>query len=157
MSADQLTTTQRLIAHCRTLARIFDEELPVTAIAPADYRVGGVNPYYNRTTSGLYLEFYYGYPSKVWTPGGYWTMTGSTITHAFVDKDALAAKFMARITARQTEPLQQSKWGCYGPVYAVTAIDGEPIDEPGEVIPYATHNYREIKAEWADLAEGWRS
>lgn len=150
------STTAQLIDHCRRLAAIFDEELPDTAIDAAGHRSGGVNPYYNRTASGLYVEFYYGYPSKVWTPGGYWAMTGSTVTPGGVDKDELVAKFMARVTTVLTQSMRQTRLGCYGPVHAILAIDGEPIEQPGEVTPFAKDRYCEIKTEWAALAEGWR-
>jgi hypothetical protein len=145
--------TQRLIAQCKQIAAIFDETMPNTAIDANAHRVGGINPYYNRTTSGLYLEFYYGYPSKIWTPGGYWAMTGSTVTHGGHTAEAVVAPFMARLTTRLHEPQQHSPWGCYGPVYAILAVDGEPVDEPGDVIHFAKDGYSEIKAEWADLAE----
>lgn len=151
-----IDNTARLIAQCRQLAAIFDEELPDTALDAAGHRVGGVNPYYNRTTSGLYLEFYYTYPSKIWTPGGYWAMTGSTVTPGGVDADELVGRFMRHIDTRLHEPVHHSNWGTYGPVYAILAIDGEPIDPPGEVIRFSKDGYQQMKTEWADLAEGWR-
>lgn len=147
-------STARLIEHCRHLARIFDEELPNTALDAPAHRRGGVNPYYNRTSSGLYLEFYYGFPSKIWTPGGYWSMTGST-SCLFGEVEELAARFMSRVDVRLTEAGSQSKWGYYGPVYAIVAIDGDPVEWAGAVIPYASDRYAEIKSEWAALAEGW--
>lgn len=144
------------IQWCRRIAAIFDEELPDTAIEPLAHRRGGINPYYNRTASGLYLEFYYGYPSKVWTPGGYWAMTGSTTTAPFVDKDALVQRFLQRLTTWLHEPETQTKWGSHGPVYAILEIDGEPIDEPGDVAHFSKDGYAEIKTAWADLATGWQ-
>lgn len=149
-------STARLIAHCRKIAAIFDEELPDTALGPAGHRAGGVNPYYNRTASGLYIEFYYGYPSKIWTPGGYWSMTGSTMTRPGVDPDELVRRFMRRLTTSLHSPVSHSRWGTYGPVYAVLAVEGDPVDEPGPVTRFSAEGYEEMKREWAALAEGWR-
>lgn len=148
-------TTTRLIAQCRKIAAIFDKELPDTALGPAAHRAGGINPYYNRTTSGLYLEFYYGLPSKIWTPGGYWAMTGST---SFIAGQAerLAALVMRHLDAKLHLPMRQDRNGCYGPVFAIWAIDGELVDAPGDVIRFSKLGYHEMRAEWAELAEGWR-
>lgn len=146
-----------LIAQCKRIAAIFDELLPDTALDAAGHRVGGINPYFNRTASGLYLEFYYGYPSKIWTPGGYWAMTGSTHTPGGVDKDALVEPFMRRLTTFLYEPGHQSRWGHYGPVYGLLAIDGDPVETPGVVDPHPRNiDYLGVKAQWADLAQGWR-
>jgi hypothetical protein len=146
--------TATLIRQCKQVAAIFDELLPNTALEPLAHRIGGVNPYYNRTTSGLYLEFYYGYPSKIWTPGGQWAMTGSTCTRGDLGETAegLVAPFMARLNTRLHEPQHQSRWGCHGPVYAILEIDGEPVEPPGDVIRFSTDGYSEMKTEWADLA-----
>lgn len=145
--------TGELIAYCRQIAAIFDELLPDTAFDARAHRIGGVNPYYCRTTSGLYLEFYYGYPSKLWTPGGRWSFTGSTVTYGGVRREDLVEPFMQRLATRLHEPMSQSKWGCYGPVYAILAVDGEPVEPPGEVIPFSKDGYAEMKAEWAALAD----
>lgn len=153
---ERTQSTARLIAHCRRIAAIFDEELPDTALGAAGHRAGGVNPYYNRTASGLYIEFYYGYPSKIWTPGGYWAMTGGTHTPAGVSADELAPRFMRRLTTKPHLPVSHSRWVTYGPVYAVLAVDGEPVDEPGAVTRFTADGYEEAKSEWAALAEGWR-
>lgn len=145
-----------LIAQCKQIAAIFDELLPATALNPADHRAGGINPYFNRTESGLYLEFYYGYPSKIWTPGGEWSMTGSTTTPGGVDREALVEPFMRRLTAFVYEPGHQGRWGYHGPVYGILAIDGHPVELPGVVTPHPRLvDYLDVKDEWADLAQGW--
>ncbi|OCB44003.1 hypothetical protein A5721_22345 [Mycobacterium vulneris] len=147
-----------LIRRCRDIAAIFDELLPDTAIDANAHRRGGVNPYYNRTTSGLYLEFYYGYPSKIWTPGGYWTMTGSTVTPPDTDPIELVRPFMQRLSAIEYQPLHQDRWGCYGPVYSILAIDGWSVEYPGPVAHWTRFediDYAADKADWADLATGW--
>lgn len=68
-ASDEARRVARLIQQCRAIAAIFDELLPDTAIDANAQRRGGVNPYYNRTSSGLYLEQvtrlmerWYGYP-----------------------------------------------------------------------------------------------
>ncbi|MFN3005115.1 hypothetical protein [Mycolicibacterium wolinskyi] len=146
---------RHLIARCRQIAALFDELLPDTALNASAHRAGGVNPFYDRTTSGLYLEFYYGYPSKIWTPGGRWHMTGGTWTPAGVDKDELVRPFMERLTTRPHHLPVQTRWGCYGPVYAVLAVDGISVEEPGPVARFIHSDYQREKYEWADLATGW--
>ena len=146
-----------LIAQCKRIAAIFDELLPDTALDARGHRAGGINPYFNRTASGLYLEFYYGYPSKIWTPGGYWSMTGSTCTPGGVDQDALVEPFMRRLTTFLYEPGRQSRGGPNGPVYANLAIDGDPVELPGVVDPHPRNvDGLTVRAEWAELAQGWR-
>ena len=148
---------ERLIQQCRRIAAIFDELLPNTALDAPGHRVGGVNPYYNRTESGLYLEFYYGYPSKIWTPGGYWMMTGSTSTPGGVTAAELVEPFMVRLTTDPHHPMSQSLHGCYGPVYKILQIEGEDVEEPGPVQRFhKSTDYLETKSAWAALAEGWR-
>jgi hypothetical protein len=141
--------TARLIRQCKKIAALFDELLPDTAIDSHGHRAGGVNPLYRRTASGLYLEFYYGYPSKIWTPGGRWSMTGSTITRPYVNKEDLVAPFMARLTTRLYESERHDRWRSYGPVYAILAIDGDPVEEPG---PVDHLDYSAVKEQWDDLS-----
>jgi hypothetical protein len=148
-----------LIRQCRHIAEMFDELLPETAIEARAHRRSGVNPYGKRTSSGLYLEFYYTYPSRLWTPGGQWHMTGSTVTRPNVDPRKLIDPFMARLGTTLHEHQRQDKHGCYGPVYAIHGVDGGRVEPPGTVDTSFNHlsedEYRELKLAWAPLAEGW--
>lgn len=147
----------KLIAQCRRIAAIFDELLPDTALNSHGHRIGGVNPYYSRTTTGLYLEFYYGYPSKLWTPGGRWNFVGSTHTPAYVNKDDLVEPFMCHLTTELHRPMTQDKWGCYGPIYAIHQVEGDDVEPPGVVAAFSRDGYEDMKRDWAALAEWERA
>lgn len=142
-----------LIAHCLHIAEIFDEELAGVALDPEAYRRGGVNGFYQRTTSGLYLEFSYGTPNKIWTPWGYWLFVGSTGYNSTDEQlRAQLASFMARLSVELHSPLQSGKFGEYGPVYKVLAVDGAQLPPPGDVLPNATlDEHHTAQAEWARL------
>lgn len=142
-----------LIAQCLRIAEIFDEELPGLALDPDGYRRGGANSFYQRTTSGLYLEFSYGTPNKIWTPWGYWIFVGSKGWNGTDEQlQAQLASFMARLSVELHIPLQRGNFGEYGPVYKVLAVDGVPLPPPGEVLPNATlDEHHSAQAEWARL------
>lgn len=141
-----------LIAQCLMIAAIFDEEFPGAALAAKAYRDGGVNGFHGRTTSGLYLEFSYGAPNKIWTPWGYWRFASGTGRHFGEERQSQMASFMARLTAELHIPLQQSEFGDYGPVYKLLAVDGVELPPPGEVMASATlDESRAARAEWARL------
>lgn len=142
-----------LIAQCLRVAEIFDEELHGLALDPDGYRRGGVNGFYHRTTSGLYLEFSYGTPNKIWTPWGHWNFVGSTSYNDSDEKlQAQLASFMARLSVELHIPLQRGQFGEYGPIYKVLAVDGVQLPTPGAVLPSATlDEHHTAQAEWARL------
>ncbi len=141
-----------LIAQCLRIVEIFDEEVPDYAISPDGHRVSGANGFHKRTSSGLYLEWYYGSPSELWTPWGYWGFVGSgSIAAGGRERhEAHCAAFMARLTTELHAPLVESEFGATGPVYKILAVDGVPLPTPGEVLPTATRDeYKTAKADWA--------
>ena len=151
--------TSELIEACRHLAAVFDETLGHLALDAAAHRRSGVNPYSYRTTAGLYLEFYYGSPSRVWTPGGAWHFSGG-LSYTEDQKEIGVAAFMARVTTELHKPGRHEKWGnvdigFFGPVYKVLAVDGHTLEPPGAVIRFSKDGYREMRTAWAELAEGW--
>lgn len=141
-----------LIAQCLRIAQIFDEEFPGTALGSKGYRDGGVNPFYDRTTSGLYLEYSYGAPNKIWTPWGQWSFVGSTAFRSWDEQRKQIDSFMARLTAELYIPLQQDEFGDYGPVYTLHAIEGVELPPPGDVIRIPPNDeYHAARGEWARL------
>lgn len=141
-----------LIAQCLRVAEIFDEEVPDYAISPEGHRIGGANSFYDRTSSGLYLEWSYGSPHYLWTPWGKWTFVGSGIIRegGYERHKARCAAFMARLTTELHAPLVESEFGETGPVYKILAVDGDPLPTPGEVLPTATDDeYKTARADWA--------
>lgn len=112
-----------LMVQIKRLAVIYDEY--VTDKHPSqEYRDGGVNAVYNQTFNGLYLEFYYGHPSKVWTPWGTWHFAAAQSYQTDLEG------FMARLTLREHIAEHNTEMGTIGPVYAILAIDGVELPEP---------------------------
>lgn len=143
LSEDDKTTLMRSIKH---LAEVYDACADDPNNVSEEYRAGGANSFYDQTRTGLYLEFYYGGPSKVWTPWGSWHF-GAAQRYQF-DLD----KFMARLTVREHIAQHNTNMGTIGPVYALLAIDGEALPEPSLLEDRRQHmSHAESKAEWARL------
>lgn len=137
-----------LMKHIKHLAEVFDEFVDDPYNSSQGYRVGGANPFYSQTLNGLYLEFYYGTPSKVWTPWGYWHFAAAQSYQTDLEG------FMSRLTLRDHIEEQHHEWGVYGPVYAILAIDGEELPEP--VLPTDKRQYLDYdaaNAEWKRFFE----
>ncbi|MFI8977090.1 hypothetical protein ACIGO9_29705 [Nocardia asteroides] len=140
MTPPDAERSRRLISQCNHIARVYDEEYP--RFPGADrYRSGGVNPRYNQTTSGLYLEFYYGYPQQLWTPWGTWTFSGLSGSRAGETPEQLNAGFLARVAlALHTPQYVVEHFGAFGPIFAVTAVDDDPVEEPGDILRDGPHS-----------------
>lgn len=137
-----------LMRHVKHLAQVYDEYVNDPYDTSASYRAGGVNALNNQTLNGLYLEFYYGLPSKIWTPWGYWHFAAAQAGQTDLKG------FMSRLTVREHVP-EQIEWGHYGPIYAVLAVDGEELPEP--ILPVDKRqflDYDTAKAEWKRYFEG---
>ncbi len=92
-----------------------------------DRRRDSVNPFYNQTKQGLFLEVYYGAPSVLWTPWGKWGFTGP----AYGDLSKTTKEFLRRLGAVMCVKERTSNLvGVYGPVYALYRIDDQPLPAP---------------------------
>lgn len=134
-----------LVRHLRRLAELVDEHVtPGGFNQSTGHRRGGANPYYNQTVSGLFLEFYYGTPQKIWTPWGEWHF-------AYVQSQQFDLEgFMSHLTTEVYAAERTSDMGVHGPVYAILAVDGEQLPTP-EVLDskvYAPMDYDTSHAEW---------
>jgi len=89
-----------------------------------DRRGERVNPYYNQTESGVFLEMYYGIPGKLWTPWGSWNCWGSGSGYG-----GEYDRMLERLGAVEHTPETISTMGVFGPVYALTSVDGDPLPE----------------------------
>jgi hypothetical protein len=152
-------TTSELIGHCRRIAAVWDDYFTPYQLECHAHRRSGINPYSYRTTAGLYLQFYYGTPSRLWTPGGSWHFAGSMSYPPYTQEPAVQ-QFLARVDTALHEPQRSEHWGkvhigLFGPVYRVLGVDGQRIEAPGEVIRFCKDGYREMVTEWADLRTGW--
>lgn len=139
-----------LIGQCLRIADIFDTAFSQDASNSEKYRAQGLNAFYDRTTSGLYLEFYYGYPARLWTPWGYWRFGQIFGARTGIEEGRMATAFMAHLDAELLIPLQQNRFGAFGPVYKLHGIDGDKLPPPGEIRPPApTEEHKAAEAEWA--------
>lgn len=149
-SRPELTDEEKmsLMRRIKRLAEVYDEHIDDPYNSSQAYRAGGANPFYSQTLNGLYLEFYYGSPSKVWTPWGYWHFAAAQSYQTDLEG------FMSRLTVREHIAEQNLEWGVYGPVYAILAIDGEELPEP--VLPTDKRQYLDYdtaNAEWKRFFE----
>lgn len=151
------THTDSEIALMRQVLQIFkafDEELPKGVRASLTHREGGPNPYYNRTSSGLYLEFYYGHPARLWTPWGEWHISGTVSNVSGMTEEERNAGFMARLTAEAHQPLTRTVMGEVGPIYKLLAVDGVLLPEPGKIEEFhrlPSDGFTKAKEHWKSL------
>jgi len=109
-----------------------------------DRRNAAPNPYYKQTESGLFLEMYYGLPSRLWTPWGEWHFGGS----GSGDWDPVHPVILARLGATEYQP----EMGYIGPVYAIHRVDGD-ITLPDPIVrPHEQYmSYKDALAAWEQM------
>lgn len=145
LSEDDKSSLMRSI---KRLAEVFDECTNDPSRNSDRYRADGVNPFYNQVQTGLYLEFYYGTPSKVWTPWGYWHFGAAQPAETNIDM------FMSRLTVREHAEVRHTNQGVIGPVYALLAIDGVALPEPSLLDDQRQFmSFQDANAEWNQLFE----
>lgn len=118
-----------------------------------DRRGEGVNPYYDQTESGLFLEFYYRQPSKVWTPWGYYGFSGSGSGRW----DEETPKILERLGATLFRPEQNAKMGTIGPVYALHQVDGVQLPEPKLRERQNFLEYEVAKRAWENMTNRYKT
>ncbi|MUL61143.1 hypothetical protein B5P44_00915 [Mycobacterium sp. CBMA 213] len=139
-----------LITQCLKIADIFEAAFSVDTSSGEAHRAEGLNALYDRTTSGLYLEFYYGHPHKLWTPWGSWDFAQFVGGLTGIEESRMVSAFMAHLDVELLIPLQQNRFTAFGPVYKLHGIDGDKLPVPGEIRPSATtEEYQAANAEWA--------
>ncbi len=114
-----------------------------------DRRNESINPFYNQTKSGLFLEFYYGMPSSLWTPLGKYGFGGS----GSGSWEKLLPEILKRLGATVHTPVRYSNAGEHGPVYAIHEIDGEKIPEPITCPRDEYLEYDIAKQEWEEFCK----
>ncbi len=90
-----------------------------------DRRKEEVNPLDNQTKSGLFLSLYYGEPGSIYTPWGEWNCWGS----GSGSWNEVMPKFLQSLGAFEAIPLKRTDIGEFGPVYAITSVDGISLPE----------------------------
>ena len=115
---------RELMRTIKRIAEVHDEYSTGKWDASNDYRAGGINPIYNQTLDGLFLEFYYSGPSKLWTPWGYWHFSATQPGQFDLEG------FMSRLTLAVHREAENTRNGTVGPIYAILAVDGEALPKP---------------------------
>lgn len=119
-----------------------------------DWRKQSANPYYNQT-NGLFLEFYYGHPSCLWTPWGKWKICGSS-SGSWDKKDADGKspvdKIMERLGTELYIPGEMTSSGYFGPVCALCSFDGIELPAPETLERSAYDKYEVVKSAWNELS-----
>lgn len=113
------------------------------------FRVGP-NPFYNQTKQGLFLEEYYGMPSKIHTPYGNWSILGC----GSGDWEKVIEAIKEPLGLVLIQARKQTTLGEVGPYWAITKwkelkIDMPVLRERLEYIPYD-----KVKEVWKAFADG---
>jgi len=114
-----------------------------------DRRDEGVNPYYNQTETGLFLEMY-SIPGKIWTPWGSWGCWGSgtgwdkKMTEAFLER-------LGATIYQEEKYVEGAFGGVYGPVYAVHRVDDIQLPDPVARNKKEYLSYEQSDHEWKKL------
>jgi len=116
-----------------------------------------VNPFWERSTQGLFVEVYYGAASEIWTPWGKWHLRRCGTAGTSREYAAVMDAFLARVKTTVHEARRETRMGSYGPIYAVVSVDGcEPI--PPAVAGKVTMDmdvYTQDTATWAELTAAY--
>ncbi len=144
----------------RRVGEIFFEEVGKakldkwTSIQPwAD--IDEVNPFYCQTDQGLFLEYYYGLPSKVWTPWGEWDFVGST-SHTAGDEKKFLPKFLERVGAVLVVAEYNDRQGTHGPIYAIRHVDNTNLPKPQNRERQNYLEYEVSKKAWKNMTKRWK-
>lgn len=111
----------------------------------------GPNPYYNQTSTGLFLQLSYGLPSLLWTPWGGQLIRGSAWTFG-TSADDIVAAMLPRLGAElYREGLEI--FGDIGAIYSLSKVDDLQLPaavmrDPGDYV-----GYDEIKRAWQDVVQ----
>jgi hypothetical protein len=123
---------------CHELLRTFPN------VSMDDRRNEGPNPYYDRTSCGLRLEFYYGLPNKVHTPWGYYGYGGG----GYGEFAALTKELFKFVQVKMFQPGKQEAIGYIGPIYTVVSVDGIELPEPSMLSGWEAGFYESAKSDW---------
>jgi hypothetical protein len=157
MDADE---KRRTYAAARAIKdHFFAVAKPILFDGEPDRGVGNmVNPFYDRTQSGLFVEVYYGAAPEIWTPWGRWNFRTKGTSGTSREYAAVMDAFLARVKTTVHEAQKTTRIGEHGPVYAVVSVDGcDPL--PPAIVAardqFDDGRYEELSAEWKALAAAY--
>lgn len=145
----------QLYAQIQDIIKMFFEivkRIDVDKKISVSRRNDDVNPYYDQTERGLFLEYYYGHPHKLWTPWGSLSFTASVGYSSDAPWEAILSEYLQRLGAEVYLPEVNTRMGTYGPVYQIHKVDEvvlpTPIRRPTsqDFIPYKT-----VEETWARM------
>lgn len=158
ISSTQVPQLKEYYAEVQKMATFIVETLEQHDVFVAGRLSESPNPFYDqiRFNGGVAVEYYYGAPSRIWTPLGQLSVTGST------GGDATQAleKITEKLGLREIVPEKTTNMGVYGPVMEVTQ------DLSGKKIPSVERlggrkefvEYDEARELWKQVApEGRRT
>ncbi len=154
-------TSQKLYAAARRIADIFHanvtHQVSDVGLLPwyEDWRHQSVEPL-GPQVHGLYLNFYYGAPTSVWTPWGQWTFAGSG-NHGGNQQQVLVGAVMRPLSTRLFDSEYITDLGISGPTYAVLAVEGEELFEPSLYFRDQYLPYKQATAAWKELSAHYQS
>lgn len=94
-----------------------------------DRRRENVNPYYNQSETGLFLDFSYGVVHSVWTPWGEWVFRGNTMSDGETQR-RLTKGVMEKLETTEYRPQINNEQGSFGPTYGVLKVEGVRLPQP---------------------------
>lgn len=142
----------------RKVADILFEEISRAQNEGADLHVDfrphayGINSVYSQTHSGLFVEYYYGSPSKIWTPWGYWQFV-SGVGYSGDPWPAILERFLERTGATEHMPVRHTSYGTVGPVYALHQVDDLELPEPVVRERQNFLDYEVVKHAWEAMTD----
>lgn len=141
-----------LFCAAHRIADIIHDDRARRGLWMEDRRGESVNGFYNHTSSGLFLEMYYGLPSTLWTPWGKWGFGGSGIGG---EEGQTLAFLVAHFGVVEHLALKVTGMGCFGPVFALYRVDDVALptaDMASPVKDWHGH-YERCTAAWEALKQ----
>ena len=116
-----------------------------------DRRGEKVNPFYDQTTGGLFIEQYYSSPGSIWTPWGKWGCFGGG-SHSGNAAKKLMEKFLRHIGKVELAiPVQNPNMGTIGPIYAVLQVGDVVLPKPEKRERLSYLGYKDANRLWAEV------
>jgi hypothetical protein len=109
----------------------------------------GPNSGFNQTESGLFLEEYYGTPSRIFTNIGSWNIVGSSGCKGNGGGWKNIIKILqGSLDLELHKEMVVNNFGCFGPIWKIKSFNGITLDDP-LLKEYRDYNdYSESKDIW---------
>ncbi len=147
-SSSELTGDEKLLLmrYIKRIAALYDECTGDDLQDISDFhREDGPNPIFGRTLNGLFLEFYYGGPYRLWTPWGAWLFAAAPTEETDIQA------FMGRLTVWMHIPGNNYSDGSpISPVYGIQVVEDQILPTAVCVADEDRSYYTtvDLRAEW---------